>query len=86
MLIGSFYNAGPLLLDPLFATIRAELLAGPMSVESIADQLGKWTAQIEPAVAEAAALHGDAPTVDAWQAAVQQLETAIQTSREGTGR
>ncbi len=69
-----------------FDTIRAELLAGPMSVESIADQLGKWTAQIEPAVAEAAALHGDAPTVDAWQAAVQQLETAIQTSREGTGR
>lgn len=24
VLIGSFYNAGPLLLDPLFATIRAE--------------------------------------------------------------
>ena len=73
-------------LDDDFERIRAELLTGPFADERITEQLLAWTAQIEPAVAEAAALHDDAPTVDEWRAARDQLVIALQASREGDGR
>ncbi len=82
--------------DPLIATVagmtekfdavRAELLAGPLSDERVAEQIDAWTAQIEGAVAEAAELHPDAPSVEAWQTAVEQLTTVVSASRAGTGR
>ena len=53
--------------------MRAELLAGPMSEESINEQLDTWTAQIADSVAEAADAHADAPSVDTWNAAVETL-------------
>ncbi len=74
--------------DPLVAAIasltddydriRADLLAGPFSAERIDEQLTAWTAQIEPAIAEAAELHDDAPTVDEWRAAVDRLLIAAE--------
>ena len=48
--------------DPIIGTVaaltaeydalRAELVAGPMSAESVTEQLAEWSAQIEPSVAE----------------------------------
>lgn len=82
--------------DPLVATIasltddydriHADLLAGPFSAAAIDEQLAAWTEQIEPAIAEAAELHDDAPTVDEWRAAVDRLLVALQASRDGSGR
>ena len=82
--------------DPLLAAaatftaeydrLRAELLTGPMSVERVDEQLDAWAALIEPAVAEAAELHDDAPSVESWEAALEQLREALQVSRDGSGR
>jgi hypothetical protein len=69
-----------------FDQVRAELLAGPMSEESINGQLDTWTAQIADSVAEAADAHADAPSVDTWNAAVETLRTDVIASRSGTGR
>lgn len=52
----------------------------------MAEQIDAWTAQIEGAVAEAAELHPDAPSVEAWQTAVEQLTTVVSASRAWTGR
>jgi spore coat protein CotH len=73
-------------LDDDYDRIRADLLAGPFAPERIAEQLDAWTAQIEPAVSEAAALHDDARPVDEWRAALDRLVTSLQVSREGDGR
>lgn len=82
--------------DPLLGTlatlrddyerIRADLLAGPFAEERIEEQLTAWTEQIRPAVAEAAELHDDAPSIDAWEAALDRLREAVATSRNGAGR
>lgn len=82
--------------DPVFATlatytdeyeaIRTELLAGPFSPERVEEQLTTWTAQIEDAVAEAHEAHADAPSVESWLAAVDDLRMAVQVSRDGDGR
>jgi hypothetical protein len=82
--------------DPLVATIasltdeydrqRARLLAGPFAEERVEEQLATWTRQIEPAVAEAAELHDDAPSVDSWKRALEQFRVALQASRDGSGR
>lgn len=82
--------------DPLIATIasltdeydriRGELLDGPFAEERTDAVIDAWTAQIEPAVAEAARLHDDAPSVESWLAAVEQLRAALQVSRDGSGR
>lgn len=82
--------------DPLFATvapleaewdaIRSELLAGPMSKAAVDEQLAKWTAQLEDAVADAAEAHDDAPSVEAWKASIEHLQSLLETSRAGSGR
>ena len=46
----------------------------------------EWAAQIEPAVAEAAATHDDAPSVASWRAAIEQLEAGLAAGRAGNGR
>jgi spore coat protein CotH len=69
-----------------YERIRAELLAGPFAEERITEELDRWTAQIEPAVREAAAAHDDAPSVDEWLAAVERLVVGLETSRVGSGR
>ena len=69
-----------------YDAIRAELLAGPMSEESINEQLDTWTAQIADSVAEAAAAHADAPTVATWKSAVETMRSDVIASRTGTGR
>lgn len=66
--------------------IRAELVAGPMSAERIDERLAIWGAQIEPAVAEAAALFDDAPSTAEWRAAVDELRADIANSRASSGR
>ncbi len=73
-------------LDEDYDRIRAALLAGPFSEERIAEQLETWTAQIRPAVTEAAALHDDAPTEAEWDAAVERLYELLEASRVGDGR
>jgi hypothetical protein len=77
--------------DPLIGTLttytaeydalHAELLAGPFSPERVDEQLDTWIAQIEPAVAEAAALHADAVTIEEWQAAVDEFRRGLEISR-----
>ena len=77
--------------DPLIGTLttysaeydalHAELLAGPFSPERVDEQLDTWIAQIEPAVAEAVALHDDAVTIEEWQAAVDEFRRGLEISR-----
>ncbi|MCB1002199.1 MAG: CotH kinase family protein [Acidimicrobiales bacterium] len=69
-----------------YDAIRADLLAGPFADESIREQLDTWSAQIEDAVAEAAAAHDDAPSVAQWRAGIDTLLEAIEISRNGDGR
>mgnify|MGYP002137706606 CR=1 FL=1 len=69
-----------------FDAVRAELLAGPFSEASVREQVEAWTAQIEDSVAEAAELHDDAPSVDAWHAAVDALLDALDAARLTDGR
>jgi hypothetical protein len=73
-------------LDAEFDRIRAEFVAGPFAEERVTALLDEWTAQIEPAVAEAAAAHDDAPSVASWRAAVEQLEAGLAAGRAGNGR
>ena len=75
---------GPL--DAEFDLIRAEFLAGPFAEEEVEARLDEWAAQIEDAVAEAAAAHDDAPTVDAWRDAIELLKDGLAVSRAGNGR
>jgi CotH kinase protein len=69
-----------------YARIRAELVAGPLSPASINAQIDEWSAQIEPAVAEAHEAHDDAPTVEAWRTEVEKLRAGLLASLEGDGR
>ncbi len=69
-----------------YERIRAELLAGPFAEDRIEEQLASWTEQIRPAVADAAELHDDAPTLEAWDAALDRLRDAVDISRNGDGR
>ena len=69
-----------------FDEIRADFLAGPFAEERTTALLDDWSAQIEPAVAEAAAAHDDAPSVERWRAAVTELKDALVVSRAGNGR
>lgn len=66
-----------------YARLRAELLAGPMSADRVAEQIAAWSAQIESSVAEAASLHPDAPSLETWHAAVDALLAGLETSRSG---
>ena len=78
---------GPLsALDDEFEQIRAELLAGPFSAESVDEQLAAWTAQIEPSVADAAEIHDDAPSVEEWLKAVDALNGSLVGARLTDGR
>lgn len=73
-------------LDADYDRIRQELLAGPLSQERLAEQLATWSAQIEASVAESAQEHDDAPSVAEWKTAIDQLESALNATRTGTGR
>jgi spore coat protein CotH len=69
-----------------YAALRAELIAGPMSEESINAQLDEWSAQIEPAVAEAHEVDPTAPTVEAWREQVEKLRAGLVASLASDGR
>ena len=69
-----------------FDTIRAELLAGPMSIAVVDGLLAAWSAQIESLVAEEARQYPDAPSVEAWRRGINELQAMIETSRSGPGR
>jgi hypothetical protein len=78
---------GPLsALTEEYDAIRAELLAGPFSVERIDEQLVAWAAQIEDSVVEAAEAHDDAPSNDVWHSALELFVTSLDDSRTSTGR
>ena len=66
--------------------MAATFVAGPFSEEQVNALLDEWAAQIEPAVAEAHAAHADAPTVEAWRLAIDQLKAGLATARAGDGR
>ena len=73
-------------LDAEYDRIRAELIAGPMSEDSVQALIAEWSAQVEAAVEEAAALHADAPSVAEWRAAMAKLVSDINATRAGAGR
>ncbi|RLE17433.1 MAG: hypothetical protein DRJ50_14095, partial [Actinobacteria bacterium] len=82
---------GPLIgalgtLDAEFDQLRAELVAGPFSTESVNEQLAAWTAQIESSVSEAAELYDDAPSLEDWLTAVELLEGSLVDARLTDGR
>ncbi|MEL6892455.1 MAG: CotH kinase family protein [Actinomycetota bacterium] len=53
------------------AQLDAQLRSGPFA--RIDERIDDWTAQIEPAVIQAANAHDDAVSVDAWRDAIEQL-------------
>jgi hypothetical protein len=57
-------------------------LVGPFAQLRVASELAVWEQQIAPVVEEAAGLHDDAPTLEAWHAAVDALYGAIDVLRE----
>lgn len=78
--------------DPLFAaatdTLDAEytaavdeLLAGPLAADTVDAKIDEWAAQIEPHIEEAARLHDDAPGVEQWREAVEELRASLDRSR-----
>lgn len=88
---GRFPAHGPLVqalatLRDDYARIRAVLIAGPLSPQSINAWIDEWSAQIEAAVAEAHEAHNDAPTVQAWRQQVEQLRRGLLGSLAGDGR
>lgn len=78
---------GPLTtLDEALDGIRAELVAGPLSDDRVAQQLERWSAQIESSVAEFADAHPSAQSVETWRAALAAMQRALSDSLAGTGR
>lgn len=80
--------------DPLFSiwagwTAEYEsavdaFLSGPFEPSRVEQKLARWSAQIQPAVSEAAGLNG-APTEASWQGAVAFLRLAIDSLRQNRG-
>lgn len=73
-------------LVPLAAERQAiieEFVAGPFSEASVDALIDEWVEQIQPAVADAAALHGDAISVEDWIAAVDSFRADLATARTG---
>jgi CotH kinase protein len=69
-------------LDERYGATLAAFLHGPYRADAVEPLLGEWETQIAPVVAEAAALHADAVSVEAWQAAGQRLREAIAELRQ----
>lgn len=61
--------------------VRA-LLDGPFAHEPVERKLTAWEAQIEPVVLEAASLHADAVSLDAWRLERAALRAAIEALRQ----
>jgi hypothetical protein len=57
-------------------------LGGPFTSDNVEAKLQAWEAQIAPAVAEAAALHADAPSMAAWAEARDALRASIAELRD----
>lgn len=70
-----------LVADGRFDRFRDELIAGPFSSAVVDPLLDEWSAQIEGVVTEAAAAHGDAPSVEAWRAALDDFRAALEIAR-----
>jgi spore coat protein H len=60
----------------------AAFLDGPYRPDVIEARLAEWEAQVAPAVEEAAALHADAVSVEAWRVEGMGLRTAIDELRQ----
>ena len=56
-----------------FAAADATFRSGPFAPADVGVLLDRWSAQIEPLVVEASETHDDAPTIEAWRAAVDEL-------------
>lgn len=73
-------------LDAEFDRLRADFVDGPFAEARVRALVDEWAAQIEPSVAEAAAAHDDAPSIDEWQLAIDQLMDGLALARAGDGR
>jgi CotH kinase protein len=60
-----------------YAELKAQFERKYYNPENIGKLLDQWSAQIEPAVAEASAKHKDQATVDSWKKAVAKLKGDI---------
>jgi hypothetical protein len=71
-------------LDDEFERIDNDFRSGPFAIESVTTRVEAWRDQIAPHVAEAAALHDDAPNVAEWNSSVDQLlaDIAAEPSRQ----
>jgi hypothetical protein len=80
--------------DPLFAELRDalqdydqvvdDLLKGPLGPDAVAEKLERWTKLLMPTVQETAGVNS-APSVMAWQEAIDTLRSVIDHSRETRG-
>ena len=63
--------------------VRGAVAGTALSEEAADERLDEWTSQIAPHVAEAAATHDDAVSVEEWNAAVDELRRALASARAG---
>ena len=61
-----------------------EFLSGPFASSRVEDKIARWSAQIRPAVAEAAG-HNGAPAVATWELAGTFLRLALDSLRQNRG-
>lgn len=69
-----------------FDAIRAELVAGPYSKDSVDERIATWSAQIQDLVAAVEQAHDDGLPVAAWNGATDLLISDIDIARETDGR
>ena len=60
-------------LEQEYADAEAAFRSGPFAPDRLRALIDTWTAQIEPHVAEASQMYEDAPSVEEWRAAIDQL-------------
>jgi hypothetical protein len=65
-----------------YLELVSQLLGGPLSSAVVETELSQWTQQLAPSVAEAASVHTDAVSVEAWHEGVTQLRAAIESLRQ----
>ncbi|MDA7512947.1 CotH kinase family protein, partial [Verrucomicrobia bacterium] len=67
--------------DQEYSEFRAQLMAGPLSVEQADARIDAWVDQIRKATIEANEMHSDALPVHAWEQAVDQLKDQLAWTR-----
>ena len=67
-------------LDEEFAAVDEEFRSGLYAIDNVRPLIEEWSEQIAPLVAEAAELYDDAPSVELWNRAMDDLLVDIETA------